>query len=298
MAEVKDNSSIQLFEDQKIRTAWDAEKEEWYFSIIDVISVLTGTANPRRYWSDLKRKLKAEGANELYEKIVQLKMLSSDGKRYKTDVANTEQLLRIIQSIPSPKAEPFKAWLAMVGKERIEETIDPEQAIDRALDTYLKKGYSEEWIHQRLLAIRIRNELTDEWKKRGVQKGKEYAILTDEISRAWSGMTTGQYKRLKGLTKENLRDNMSDLELVLTMLAEASSTDISKTAKPQTFEENKQVAKRGGKVAGIARQALEAETGKPVITEKNAFDFQQLVTDIVEDAAELPENPTEKKDKD
>lgn len=298
MAEVNDNSSIQLFENQKIRTAWDAEKEEWYFSIIDVISVLTGTANPRRYWSDLKRKLKAEGANELYEKIVQLKMLSSDGKRYKTDVANTEQLLRIIQSIPSPKAEPFKAWLAMVGKERIEETIDPEQAIDRALDTYLKKGYSEEWIHQRLLAIRIRNELTDEWKKRGVQKGKEYAIPTDEISRAWSGMTTGQYKRLKGLTKENLRDNMTDLELVLTMLAEASTTDISKTAKPQTFEENKQVAKRGGKVAGIARQALEAETGKPVITEKNAFDFQQLVTDIVEDAAELPENPTEKKDKD
>lgn len=298
MAEVNDNGSIQLFEDQKIRTAWDAEKEEWYFSIIDVISVLTGTANPRRYWSDLKRKLKAEGANELYEKIVQLKMLSSDGKRYKTDVANTEQLLRIIQSIPSPKAEPFKAWLAMVGKERIEETIDPEQAIDRALDTYLKKGYSEEWIHQRLLAIRIRNELTDEWKKRGVQKGKEYAILTDEISHAWSGMTTGQYKRLKGLTKENLRDNMTDLELVLTMLAEASTTDISKTAKPQTFEENKQVAKRGGKVAGIARQALEAETGKPVITEKNAFDFQQLVTDIVEDAAELPENPTEKKDKD
>ena len=298
MAEVNDNGSIQLFEDQKIRTAWDAEKEEWYFSIIDVISVLTGTANPRRYWSDLKRKLKAEGANELYEKIVQLKMLSSDGKRYKTDVANTEQLLRIIQSIPSPKAEPFKAWLAMVGKERIEETIDPEQAIDRALDTYLKKGYSEEWIHQRLLAIRIRNELTDEWKKRGVQKGKEYAILTDEISRAWSGMTTGQYKRLKGLTKENLRDNMTDLELVLTMLAEASTTDISKTAKPQTFEENKQVAKRGGKVAGIARQALEAETGKPVITEKNAFDFQQLVTDIVEDAAELPKNPTEKKDKD
>jgi len=298
MAEVNDNGSIQLFEDQKIRTAWDAEKEEWYFSIIDVISVLTGTANPRRYWSDLKRKLKTEGANELYEKIVQLKMLSSDGKRYKTDVTNTEQLLRIIQSIPSPKAEPFKAWLAMVGKERIEETIDPEQAIDRALDTYLKKGYSEEWIHQRLLAIRIRNELTDEWKKRGVQKGKEYAILTDEISRAWSGMTTGQYKRLKGLTKENLRDNMTDLELVLTMLAEASTTDISKTAKPQTFEENKQVAKRGGKVAGIARQALEAETGKPVITEKNAFDFQQLVTDIVEDAAELPENPTEKKDKD
>ena len=295
MAEVNDNSSIQLFEDQKIRTAWDAEKEEWYFSIIDVISVLTDTANPRRYWSDLKRKLKIEGAVEVYEKIVQLKLLSPDGKKRLTDVASTEQLLRIIQSIPSPKAEPFKAWLAMVGKERIEETIDPEQAIDRALDTYLKKGYSEEWIHQRLLAIRIRNELTDEWKKRGVQKGKEYAILTDEISRAWSGMTTGQYKRLKGLTKENLRDNMTDLELVLTMLAEASTTDISKTAKPQTFAENKQVAKRGGKVAGIARQALEAETGKPVITEKNAFDFQQLVTDIVEDAAEISDNQNKKK---
>ena len=297
MAEVKDNSSIQLFENQKIRTAWDAEKEEWYFAIVDVIAVLTDSADPQNYWRVLKKRLKDEG-NETITNCNGLKMTAPDGKKRKTDVASTEQLLRIIQSIPSPKAEPFKAWLAMVGKERIEETIDPEQAIDRALDTYLKKGYSEEWIHQRLLAIRIRNELTDEWKKRGVQKGKEYAILTDEISRAWSGMTTGQYKRLKGLTKENLRDNMTDLELVLTMLAEASTTDISKTAKPQTFEENKQVAKRGGKVAGIARQALEAETGKPVITEKNAFDFQQLVTDIVEDAAELPENPTEKKDKD
>ena len=297
MAEVNDNSSIQLFEDQKIRTAWDAEKEEWYFAIVDVIAVLTDSADPQNYWRVLKKRLKDEG-NETITNCNGLKMTAPDGKKRKTDVASTEQLLRIIQSLPSPKAEPFKAWLAMVGKERIEETIDPEQAIDRALDTYLKKGYSEEWIHQRLLAIRIRNELTDEWKKRGAQKGKEYAILTDEISRAWSGMTTGQYKRLKGLTKENLRDNMTDLELVLTMLAEASTTDISKTAKPQTFEENKQVAKRGGKVAGIARQALEAETGKPVITEKNAFDFQQLVTDIVEDAAELPENPTEKKDKD
>ena len=268
MAEVNDNSSIQLFEDQKIRTAWDAEKEEWYFAIVDVIAVLTDSADPQNYWRVLKKRLKDEG-NETITNCNGLKMTAPDGKKRKTDVANTEQLLRIIQSIPSPKAEPFKAWLAMVGKERIEETIDPEQAIDRALDTYLKKGYSEEWIHQRLLAIRIRNELT-----------------------------TGKYKRLKGLTKENLRDNMTDLELVLTMLAEASTTDISKTAKPQTFEENKQVAKRGGKVAGIARQALEAETGKPVITEKNAFDFQQLVTDIVEDAAELPENPTEKKDKD
>ena len=276
MAEVNDNSSIQLFEDQKIRTAWDAEKEEWYFSIIDVISVLTGTANPRRYWSDLKRKLKAEGANELYEKIVQLKMLSSDGKRYKTDVANTEQLLRIIQSIPSPKAEPFKAWLAMVGKERIEETIDPEQAIDRALDTYLKKGYSEEWIHQRLLAIRIRNELTDEWKKRGVQKGREYAILTDEISRAWSGMTTGQYKQLKGLTKENLRDNMTNTELILNMLAETATTDLSKERNPSGFAENAEVAKDGGNVARVARKQLESQLKRPVISPLNAKSALQV----------------------
>ena len=216
MAEVNDNSSIQLFEDQKIRTAWDAEKEEWYFSIVDVVAVLTEQKDSRsaaKYWSVLKVRLKNEGS-ELTTNCSQLKMKAADGKRRLTDVANTEQLLRIIQSIPSKKAEPFKAWLAMVGKERIEETIDPEQAIDRALDTYLKKGYSEEWIHQRLLAIRIRNELTDEWKNRGVQKGKESAILTDEISRAWSGMTTGQYKRLKGLTKENLRDNMTAITKV------------------------------------------------------------------------------------
>ena len=226
----------------------------------------------------------------MYEKIVQLKMTAPDGKKRLTDVADTEQLLRIIQSIPSPKAEPFKAWLAMVGRERIEETIDPEQAIDRALETYLKKGYTEEWVHQRLLAIRIRNELTDEWQKRGVEKGKEYAILTDEITRAWAGMSTGQYKRLKGLKKENLRDNMSDLELVLTMLAEASTTDISKAEQPQGFSESQKVARRGGKVAGVARQALEAETGKPVITSQNAASFRQLVTDIVEDAAALPGN--------
>ena len=213
MAEVNDNNSIQLFENQKIRTAWDAEKEEWYFAIVDVIAVLTDSADPQNYWRVLKKRLKDEG-NETITNCNGLKMTAPDGKKRKTDVANTEQLLRIIQSIPSPKAEPFKAWLAMVGKERIEETIDPEQAIDRALDTYLKKGYSEEWIHQRLLAIRIRNELTDEWKNRGVQKGKESAILTDEISRAWSGMTTGQYKRLKGLTKENLRDNMTAITKV------------------------------------------------------------------------------------
>lgn len=293
MGETKDINEIQMFEDQKIRTAWDAKQEEWYFSVVDVIAVLTDTENPRRYWSDLKRKLKKEGAVELYEKIVQLKMLSADGKRYKTDVADTEQLLRIIQSVPSPKAEPFKRWLAQVGRERIEETIDPEQAIDRALETYLKKGYSEEWVHQRILSIRIRNELTEEWKNRGVQKGLEYAILTDEITRAWSGMSTKKYKQFKGLKKENLRDNMSDLELVLTMLAEASTTDIAKTEQPQGFSENQKVARKGGEVAGIARQALEERTRKPVITSQNSKDFRQLVTDIVEDAASLPEYKAE-----
>ncbi len=288
-----ENNAIQLFEDQKIRVAWDAEREEWYFSIVDVVAVLTEQETLRgasNYWAKLKERLKAEGADQLLTNCQQLKMKSpKDGKRYKTDVADTEQLLRIIQSIPSKKAEPFKAWLAMVGRERIEETIDPEQAIDRALETYLKKGYSEEWVHQRLLAIRIRNELTDEWSKRGVQKGREYAILTDEITRAWSGMSTRQYKDYKDLKKENLRDNMSNLELVLTMLAEASTTDIAKAEQPQGFDENQQVARRGGNVAGVARKALEAETGRPVITSQNAESFRQLVPDIVTDAAQLPE---------
>ena len=293
MGETKSNDAIQLFEDKKIRTAWDAQQEEWYFSIVDVIAVLTDSPNPQAYWRVMKKRLKDEG-NETVTNCNALKMTAADGKKRLTDVANTGQLLRIIQSIPSPKAEPFKAWLAQVGRERIEETIDPEQAIDRALETYLKKGYTEEWVHQRLLAIRIRNELTGEWQKRGVEKGMEYAILTDEISRAWSGMSTRQYKQLKGLKKENLRDNMSDLELVLTMLAEASATDISKTAKPQGFAENQEVARRGGKVAGIARQALEAETGKPVISAQNARSFRQLITDVVEDAAALPERPEEK----
>lgn len=288
-------SAIQLFENQQIRTAWDEEREEWYFSIIDVIAILTESMDPSAYWRKLKQRLKAEG-NETVTNCHSLKMTAADGKRRLTDVADTEQLLRIIQSVPSPKAEPFKAWLAMVGRERIEETIDPEQAIDRALETYLKKGYSEEWVHQRVLAIRIRNELTDEWKKHGVEKGKEYAILTDEITRAWSGMGTRQYKKLKGLKKENLRDNMSDLELVLTMLAEASTTDISKSENPNTFTENQSIARRGGKVAGIARQALEAETGKPVITAENATNFQKLLTDIVEDASELSVNHTDKDD--
>ena len=295
-----DNDKLQLFENKTIRTAWDEETEEWYFSIVDVVAVLTEQKTQRgasNYWAKLKQRLKEEGADQLLTNCQQLKMTATDGKKRLTDVATTEQLLRIIQSIPSPKAEPFKVWLAMVGRERIEETIDPEQAIDRALETYLKKGYSEEWVHQRLLAIRIRNELTDEWQKRGVEKGREFAILTDEISRAWSGMTTRQYKRLKGLKKENLRDNMSDLELVLTMLAEASTRDISQAEQPEGFAENQAVARRGGNVAGVARKALEAETGKPVITSQNAADFAQLVGDVVEEAAQLPEHRVKEDDK-
>lgn len=278
------NDKIQLFEDKRIRTAWDEEKEEWYFSVVDVCEVLSGTDNPRRYWSDLKRKLKSEGAVELYEKIVQLKMTAPDGKKRLTDVADTEQLLRIIQSIPSPKAEPFKLWLAQVGRERIEETIDPELTIDRALETYLKKGYTREWINQRLQAIQVRKELTDEWDARGVQKGMEYAILTDEISRAWSGMSTRQYKNLKGLKKENLRDNMTTLELVLNMLAEATTTEISKLKAPSTFAENMAVARKGGEAAGIARKAVEERTGVPVITSKNAAQLNQVVTNLLENA--------------
>ena len=279
---MSEQDKIQRFENQPIRTAWDEEQEEWYFSIIDVIRVLTGSENPRRYWSDLKRKLKAEGAFELYENIVQFKMTASDGKMRLTDTADTEQLLRIIQSIPSPKAEPFKLWLAQVGRERIEETIDPELTIERALETYLKKGYTREWINQRLQAIQVRKELTDEWDARGVQKGIEYAILTDEISRAWSGMSTRQYKNLKGLKKENLRDNMTTLELVLNMLAEATTTEISKQKAPESFSDNIEVARAGGKVAGDARKAIELQTGVPVITEKNAAQLNQVITDSIE----------------
>lgn len=275
-----ENNNIQLFEDKCIRTAWDETEQEWYFSVVDVINILTDSKEPRRYWSDLKIKLKSEG-NETYDKIVQLKMKATDGKKRLTDVANAEQLLRIIQSIPSPKAEPFKMWLAQVGSERIEETIDPEITIDRALTTYLKKGYTREWINQRLQAIQVRRELTDEWDDRGVLQGQEYAILTDEISRAWSGMTTRQYKQFKGLKKENLRDNMSTLELVLNMLAEATTTEISKSAEPQTFEENKKVARRGGRIAGNARKEIEMDTGKSVITKKNAVDFSRLITGVI-----------------
>lgn len=295
-----ENDKLQMFEDQAIRTAWDEEAEEWYFSIVDVVKALTEQATVRgasNYWAKLKERLKAEGASELLTNCQQLKMIASDGKRRATDVATTEQLLRIIQSIPSPKAEPFRLWLAEVGRERIEETIDPEQAIDRALETYLKKGYDPDWVHQRLLSIRIRNELTNEWQQRGVEKGREFAILTDEISKAWSGMTTRQYKNLKGLKKENLRDNMSDTELVLTMLAEASTRDISKATKPDGFAENVKVAKRGGNVANVARQQLEAETGLPVITSQNAAQLNAVVTEMIEASAQVLDRLDELKTK-
>ena len=291
------NDKIHLFEDKRIRTAWDEEKEEWYFSVIDVVAVLTDQPDyqaARNYWKVTKKRLKDEG-NETVTACNQLKMTASDGKKRLTDVADTEQLLRIIQSIPSPKAEPFKLWLAQVGRERIEETIDPELTIDRALETYLKKGYSREWINQRLQAIQVRKELTDEWDARGVQKGVEYAILTDEISRAWSGMSTRQYKNLKGLKKENLRDNMTTLELVLNMLAEATTTEISKQKAPSTFSENMAVAREGGEAAGIARKAVEERTGVPVITHKNAAQLNQVVTDLLEGAAsDTTEKPKDK----
>lgn len=275
------NDKIQLFEDKRIRTAWDEEKEEWFFSIVDVIAVLTDSKDPAAYWRKLKQRMREEGS-ETVTNCHGLKMTAADGKKRLTDVADTEQLLRIIQSVPSPKAEPFKMWLAQVGRERIEETIDPELIIERALETYLRKGYSREWVNQRLQAIQVRKELTDEWDARGVQRGIEYAILTDEISRAWSGMTTRQYKRLKGLKKENLRDNMTTLELVLNMLAEATTTEISKQKEPETFAENVEIARAGGKVAGDARKAVETQTGVPVITSQNAAQLNQVVTDMIE----------------
>ena len=278
------NDKIQLFEDKRIRTAWDAEKEEWFFSVVDVVAVLTDSKDPAAYWRKLKQRMREEG-NETVTNCHGLKMTAADGKKRLTDVADTEQLLRIIQSVPSPKAEPFKMWLAQVGRERIEETIDPELTIERALETYLRKGYSREWVNQRLQAIQVRKELTDEWDARGVQRGIEYAILTDEISRAWSGMTTRQYKRLKGLKKENLRDNMTTLELVLNMLAEATTTEISKQKEPETFAENVEIARAGGKVAGDARKAVETQTGVPVITSQNAAQLNQVVTDMIEGVA-------------
>lgn len=255
--------NIQLFEDSIIRTAWDEEKEEWYFSIIDVIAVLTEVENPRRYWSDLKRKLKSEGAIQLYGNIVQLKMKANDGKMRQTDAADTEQLLRIIQSIPSPKAEPFKAWLARVGSERIEETIDPELTIDRALETYLKKGYSREWINQRLQAIQVRKELTDEWDNRGVKKGMEYAILTDEITKAWSGMRTRHYKNFKGLKKENLRDNMSTLELVLNMLAKPQPQSYPKLKNPKILKKTVKLPRKVAPLPGMPERPLKPAVEGP-----------------------------------
>ena len=280
-----ENNSIQLFEDRKIRTAWDEEKEEWYFSVQDVVAVLSESTDPKQYIKKMRARDPQLSAN--WGTIcTPVQMLAADGKQRKVQAANNEGILRIIQSIPSPKAEPFRLWLAAVGRERIEETIDPEQAIDRALETYLKKGYSEDWIHQRILSIRVRNELTAEWQARGVEKGREYAILTDEITKAWSGMTTRQYKNLKGLKKENLRDNMSTLEIVLNMLAETTTTELSKAHQPEGFEESRIVARRGGKVAGDARRAIEADTGRPAVTAQNAAQLNAVVTDVIEGVAE------------
>ena len=266
---MQENDKLQIFEDQPIRTVGDEEREEWYFSVVDVVGALTESADPTAYWRKLKQRLKAEG-NETVTNCHGLKMKAADGKRRLTDVANTEQLLRLIQSIPSKKAEPFKLWLAMVGRERIEEIIDPELTIERALETYARKGYPADWINQRLQTIRARKELTDAWNAHGVEQGQEYAILTDEVTKAWSGMTTRQYKNLKGLKKENLRDNMRTLELALNMLAEATTTELTNARNPQGLEENRTVAKQGGKVAGNARKEIESQTGRPVITSDNA----------------------------
>lgn len=284
------NNEIKLFEGRQIRSAWDNEKEEWYFSIIDIVGVLTDSKDPGAYWRKLKQRLKEEG-NEFVTNCHELKMESpKDGKFYKTDVADMQGIFRIIQSVPSPKAEPFKMWLAEIGKERIDEIIDPELTIDRALNTYLKKGYSREWINQRLQAIQVRKELTDTWQDHGVKAGKEYAILTNEISKAWSGMTTREYKNLKGLKKENLRDNMSTLEIVLNMLAEATTTELTKTKNPQGLDENKKVAKDGGSIAGNARKEIEKETGHPVITSKNAIDFAKLIDDVSNEISNIDDS--------
>jgi hypothetical protein len=270
---VKQENSIILFNQKEVRRYWDEDNEQWFFSIIDIVAILSDTSNPRRYWSDLKSKLKKEGS-EVYDNIVRLKMPASDGKNYNTDCFSTEDLLRTIQSIPSPKAEPFKIWLAKVGYERIEETEDPELAFDRAMQIYLKKGYSKEWINQRLKSIEVRKELTDEWQDRGVKKGLEYAILTDEITKAWADKSVKEYKKLKGLKKQNLRDNMTNLELVLNMLAEASTTEISKNKKPNSFIENQTIAKQGGHVAGTARKEIESQTGKSIVSSENAVDLR------------------------
>ena len=278
-------TEIQKFEERSLRTAWDEEREEWYFSVVDVIAVLTDSTNPTDYLKKMRKRDKLL-SSYLGTNCPQVEMVGTTGKKRKVLAATAEQVLRIIQSIPSPKAEPFKLWLAQVGRERIEETIDPEQAIDRALETYLKKGYSVDWVHQRLLSIRVRNELTAEWQTRGVEQGREYAILTDEITKAWSGMTTRQYKNLKGLKKENLRDNMSTTEIILNMLAETSTRDISAAEKPNGFTESVQIARQGGEVAGIARKALEQRTGTSVITPKNAAQLNSVVTKTIETITE------------
>ena len=283
-------NNIQIFEGKKIRSVWDNEKEEWYFSVVDVVGALTDSVNARDYWYKMKKRMTDEEKSELSTICRQLKLKAPDGKMRLTDVADIQGIFRVIQSIPSPKAEPFKMWLAQVGKDRIDEITDPELTIDRALETYLKKGYSKEWINQRLQAIQVRKELTDAWQEHGVKKGIEYAILTDEISKAWSGMATREYKDLKGLKKENLRDNMSTLELVLNMLAEATTTELTNIHNPNGLEENKKVAKRGGTIAGNTRKEIEADTGKSVITAKNAVDFSKLIEDVVKDIPDIVKN--------
>ena len=288
-----EKNAIRIFEDKKIRTAWDEEQEEWYFSVQDVVAVLAESSDPKQYIKKMRARDPELSAN--WGTIcTPVQMAAADGKMRKIQAADTEGLLRIIQSIPSPKAEPFKRWLAKVGRERIEETIDPEQAIDRALETYQKKGYDTDWIHQRLLSIRVRNELTAEWQERGVQQGKEYAILTDEITKAWSGMSTRQYKKLKGLKKENLRDNMSTMEIVLNMLAEATTTELSKAHQPEGFSESQTIARRGGSYAGQVRQDIEKDTGRPVITSQNAEQLNAVVVDVIESVAETKKTDNEK----
>ena len=289
-----EKNAIRIFEEKKIRTAWDEEQEEWYFSVQDVVAVLAESSDPKQYIKKMRARDPELSAN--WGTIcTPVQMSAADGKMRKIQAADTEGLLRIIQSIPSPKAEPFKRWLAKVGRERIEETIDPEQAIDRALETYQKKGYDTDWIHQRLLSIRVRNELTAEWQERGVQQGKEYAILTDEITKAWSGMSTRQYKKLKGLKKENLRDNMSTMEIVLNMLAEATTTELSKAHQPEGFSESQTIARRGGSYAGQVRQDIEKDTGRPVITSQNAAQLNAVVVDVIESVAETKKTDNEKK---
>ena len=289
------NNEIKLFEGNQIRSIWDNEQEEWYFSVVDIVGALTDSKNPRDYWYRVKKRMTEEEKSQLSTICRQLKLESSDGKMYNTDVADMQGIFRIIQSVPSPKAEPFKMWLAEVGKERLDEIVDPELTIERALETYLRKGYSREWINQRLQAIQVRKELTDSWQDHGVKEGLEYAILTNEISKAWSGMTTREYKDYKGLKKQNLRDNMSTTELILNMLAETATKDIANASNPYGLEENKKVAKRGGNVAKVARDTLEQETGKSIITTKNAIDFGRLINDVAEGLQNQDKSPEAKK---